>query len=88
VREPWEAEIASIPGSILVPLGTLAYDPAGAIAASAALDIGKPIVVYCHHGIRSATGRELLESSGIPASHLLGGIDAWAREIDQEMAQY
>ena len=88
VREPWEAELASIPGSILVPLGILASDPAGAIAASAMLDIGKPIVVYCHHGIRSATGRELLESSGIAASHLLGGIDAWAREIDREMERY
>ena len=88
VRELWEAEIASIPGSILIPLGTLAHDPAGAIAASAMLDIGKPIVVYCHHGIRSATGRELLEGSGIPASHLLGGIDAWAREIDREMERY
>lgn len=88
VREPWEAELASIPGSILVPLGTLASDPAGAITATAALETGKPIVVYCHHGIRSATGRDLLEASGIAASHLLGGIDAWAREIDQEMERY
>ncbi len=88
VREPWEAEIASIPGSILVPLGTLASDPAAVIAASAALDTGKPLVLYCHHGIRSATGRELLERSGIAASHLLGGIEAWASDIDSEMARY
>ena len=88
VREPWEAEIASIPGSILVPLGTLASDPAGAIAAAATLETGKPLVVYCHHGIRSATGRELLERSGIAASHLLGGIDAWASDIDSAMARY
>lgn len=85
VREPWEAELASIPGSILVPLGVLSFDPVGAMAG---IDQSKPIVVYCHHGIRSANGRELLESHGIAASHLAGGIDAWAREIDREMIRY
>lgn len=79
VREPWEAAIASIPGSVLVPLGTLG---------EAELDGGGPIVVYCHHGVRSATARDLLAERGIPVTSLAGGIDAWARAIDPSMARY
>jgi adenylyltransferase/sulfurtransferase len=79
VREPWEAAIASIPGSVLVPLGTLS---------EAELDGGKPIVVYCHHGVRSATARDLLAERGIPTTSLAGGIDAWARAVDPSMARY
>ena len=35
------------------------------------------IVLYCHLGIRSNSARAWLESEGIPASHLQGGIEAW-----------
>ena len=79
VREPWEAEIAALPGSVLVPLGQLDEfegDPA------------QPVVVYCHHGVRSATARDQLEARGYAASHLAGGIDAWARDRDPDMARY
>jgi adenylyltransferase/sulfurtransferase len=79
VREPWEADIVSLEGSVLMPLATLD---------AAALDRSKPVVVYCHHGIRSATARAALESAGLDARHLAGGIDAWARELDPTMARY
>lgn len=79
VREPWEAEIVRLEGSVLMPLGEL--DPS-------ALDRGKPVVVYCHHGIRSAQARSLLAAHGFSASHLAGGIDAWARDLDPAMARY
>jgi adenylyltransferase/sulfurtransferase len=79
VREPWEAEIARLEGSVLMPLATLD---------ATALDRSKPVVVYCHHGIRSATARAALESAGLDARHLAGGIDAWARELDPTMARY
>ena len=79
VREPWEAELVSLPGSQLMPLGAL--DPT-------ALDPGKPVVVYCHHGIRSANARSTLAAAGFTASHLAGGIDAWARDIDPQMTRY
>lgn len=81
VREPWEAEIAALNGAVLIPLGTLE----GALDD---LDSTKPIVVYCHHGVRSASARALLAAHGFSASHLAGGIDAWARDLDPDMARY
>jgi adenylyltransferase/sulfurtransferase len=81
VREPWEAEIASLPGSILVPLGILSSH-------LDAIDPALPVVVYCHHGVRSASARQLLADHGFTASHLSGGIDAWSREIDPSLARY
>ncbi|MEP6481372.1 MAG: ThiF family adenylyltransferase [Rhodoglobus sp.] len=79
VREPWEAEIASLPGSVLMPLASLD---------ATSLDATKPVVVYCHLGIRSANAREFLASQGLTVSHLAGGIDAWARDLDPEMTRY
>lgn len=81
VREPWEAGIASLPGATLIPLGTLEH-------ALDELEPGKPIVVFCHHGVRSANARSLLAAHGFDASHLVGGIDAWSREIDPEVPRY
>ena len=81
VREPWEADIASIPGSVLIPLSALE----GAVDA---LDSSRPIVVYCHLGVRSAYARTMLVEHGIAASHLDGGIEAWAKAMDPDMARY
>jgi adenylyltransferase/sulfurtransferase len=81
VREPWEAAIASIPGSVLIPLSALE----GAIDE---IDTSKPVVVYCHLGVRSAYARAMLSKHSITASHLDGGIDAWAQTVDTDMARY
>ena len=82
VREVWEAAIAALPDALLVPLETLE-------AAIGGLDTSKNYVVYCHHGIRSATALQLLRDRGFAsARHLEGGIDAWARTVDAAMARY
>jgi molybdopterin/thiamine biosynthesis adenylyltransferase/rhodanese-related sulfurtransferase len=82
VRESWEAEIAQLPGALLIPLASLG----GAIDQ---LDPHAAVVVYCHHGIRSRSALALLRARGFDhAQHLDGGIDAWAREIDPTMARY
>ena len=81
VREPWEAEIARLPGSVLLPLGSLEE-------VLDAIDRSKPVVVYCHAGIRSASAVATLGTHGIPARSLVGGIDAWSRRIDPTMARY
>ena len=81
VREPWEAAIASLPGSTLLPLGSLETTLAG-------IDRSKPVVVYCHAGIRSASAVALLGEHGIPARSLVGGIDTWSRRIDPSVARY
>lgn len=81
VREPWEAEIARLPGSTLMPLGSLPETLHG-------LDPKTPVVVYCHHGIRSESALRLLLERGYAAVHLEGGIDAWSRLVDPTVPRY
>ncbi|WP_285035336.1 ThiF family adenylyltransferase [Plantibacter sp. ME-Dv--P-095] len=81
VREPWEAEIARLPGSTLMPLGSLPETLHG-------LDPKTPVVVYCHHGIRSESALRLLLERGYAAVHLEGGIDAWSRLVDPAVPRY
>lgn len=84
VREPWEADLASIPGSLLVPLAVVQRDPAG-VAARLGDD---PLVIVCHHGPRAEVARRALDAAGAPGLVLAGGIDAWARDIDGSLARY
>lgn len=83
VREPWEAETAQIPGSVLIPLGELT-------ARYGELDSDAQTVVYCHHGMRSAQALAFLQQTAgfANARHLDGGIDAWSREVDPAVARY
>ena len=82
VREPWEASIASIEGAQLIPLGMLGQS-------FESLDRDAPLVLYCHHGSRSARALELLRRSGFTkATHLSGGIDAFATQVDPSLARY
>jgi sulfur-carrier protein adenylyltransferase/sulfurtransferase len=82
VREPWEAELASIPGSILIPVGQLP-DRIGE------LDTDSDIVLYCHHGSRSDRALQFLERMEFThVRHLTGGIDAWAVKVDPTLPRY
>ncbi|WP_448006377.1 ThiF family adenylyltransferase [Agromyces bauzanensis] len=82
VREPWEAEIAAIPGAVLIPLGELG-ERAGE------LDPAASVVVYCHLGVRSQYAAEQLVSAGFGVvRNLAGGIDAWSRTVDPTVARY
>jgi adenylyltransferase/sulfurtransferase len=82
VREPHEWEIAHIDGAELVPLRQLA----GRIRS---LDPHRDIVTYCHRGMRSLQGLDLLRGAGFTrVRSLTGGIDAWAVEVDLGMARY
>lgn len=82
VREPFEFEIARIPGARLVPLGTLE-------SAISTLDRDRLLVMMCHHGVRSHAAASLLRSRGFaPVWNLAGGIDAWSREVDPTVPRY
>ena len=82
IREPWEAAIASIDGSELIPMGTLG-------SAIEQLDRDEPLVLYCHHGSRSAYALAALRRNGFTrATHLAGGIDEYARQVDPSLARY
>ena len=46
-------------------------------------------IVICHHGMRSFQVGNYLEGNGFTQiANLEGGVDAWAKTIDAEMAQY
>ena len=82
VREPWEFDICHIEGSTLIPLGSLTEKVEN-------VKTDKEIVVICHHGIRSLRAAIFLEHYGCDnVTNLTGGIDAWAKDIDQNMSQY
>ena len=52
------------------------------------LDPERELVVYCHHGLRSAAVVQWLRRQDIPALNLRGGIDAWAAEVDPALSRY
>jgi adenylyltransferase/sulfurtransferase len=82
VREPGEWAIARIDGATLVPLGTLER-------IVPTLDRHRETVVYCHHGIRSASAVRYLRSQGFErVSNLAGGIARWSLEVDASVPQY
>lgn len=84
VREPWEADIAEIPGSLLVPLDVVVRDAPGVVSRLG----DDPIVIVCHHGVRAEHARRLLVDAGARGLVLAGGIDAWARDADPSLARY
>lgn len=81
VREGWEWELARIQGARLMPLDDLDR-------AVNTLDREREIVVYCHHGTRSALAAEWLRHQGFRARNLSGGIDRWSREVDPSIRRY
>ncbi|GHD80439.1 adenylyltransferase/sulfurtransferase [Salinibacterium amurskyense] len=82
IREPFEYAIAAIETAELIPLGGL-----GDRLADIRTDI--PVVVYCHHGIRSERALRMLQSAGFTnIRHLVGGIDDYSQVIDPALARY
>ena len=82
VREPQELAICALADSLHIPMnqvpGHLERLPADG-----------PLVVLCHHGIRSMQVTRFLHHMGYTnAQNLAGGIDAWARDVEPGMARY
>lgn len=84
VRKPEEHVICQLPNSTLIPLADLLSRMAEIQPPD-----GVPIVVYCHHGIRSQTGAALCERAGLfPVYSLAGGIEAWSLQVDPSVPRY
>jgi molybdopterin/thiamine biosynthesis adenylyltransferase/rhodanese-related sulfurtransferase len=87
VREPAEWEIARIPGAVLVPLDRLRDGRAA--GELAVVGGGKPIVLHCKSGGRSAQALRLARAAGFTdAVHVSGGVLAWIDEIDPGQPRY
>jgi len=82
VREPYEQEIATIGGE-LIPLNSV-------IESVAKIDQNKQVIIYCRSGKRSAEAiRTLEQARGFKNLYnLKGGILAYARQIDKNLATY
>ena len=82
VREAWEWEKARIEGATHIPMREVP-------ARVAELDPARSVVAVCHHGGRSMQVAMFLEKNGFARVHnLAGGVDAWARTVDQSMPVY
>jgi rhodanese-related sulfurtransferase len=83
-REVEENDLVAIEGSQLIPMSQLAERKNELDGKQAEL-----LVVYCHHGMRSAQTVAWLRQQGFgKAISMAGGIDAWALEIEPGMERY
>jgi len=80
-REPQEFEIARIDGATLIPMSELQHRVEE-------IPKDRPVVVYCHHGMRSMNVALWLRSKSVDAQSLAGGIDRWSVEIDPTVPRY
>jgi rhodanese-related sulfurtransferase len=82
VREHSELAICRIEGALHIPMGEVPER-------HEALPRDAPLIVLCHHGMRSLSVVQYLETKGFKnAINLAGGIHAWAVDVDPEMRQY
>ncbi len=83
VRNLNEYDICRLPQATLIPMNTIPNNVKR-------IPQDRPVVVHCHHGTRSANVIQYLEQNHGFRNliNLEGGIDAWAREVDETMAVY
>ncbi|PWK22126.1 adenylyltransferase/sulfurtransferase [Arcicella aurantiaca] len=83
VRNLNEYEICRIEGSVLIPMSNIPTNVKH-------IPRDRTVVVYCHHGFRSASVIDYLsQNHGFNnLQNLTGGINAWANEIDETMEVY
>jgi adenylyltransferase/sulfurtransferase len=83
VRETAEYDIASIPGTKLIPLGQV-------VTRMNEIDPARETVMHCKGGVRSAKAIAALKEAGFPGRliNLKGGITAWSDEVDPSVAKY
>ncbi len=82
VRTHFEFSLARLTGSTLIPIQELED------RLDEALELAQPVVVLCHHGVRSFSASEFLRSQGVRATSVRGGIEAWSVEIDTTVPRY
>jgi rhodanese-related sulfurtransferase len=82
VREPWEHQICRIEDARLLPMQEIP-------ARWHELPRDRAIVVMCHHGMRSLqVGNYLLRAGLSNIYNLMGGIAAWADQVEPAMPRY
>jgi rhodanese-related sulfurtransferase len=83
VREPEEHRICRISDATLIPMREVSkqFDRLE--------EAPTPLIVFCHHGVRSLTVVSWLREQGLTeCQSMAGGIDAWSREVDPAVVRY
>ncbi len=84
VREEDEYALCRITGSILAPLSRFAE-----IYQTVLPYLNEPVILHCHHGVRSARAAQFLEGKGYTEVYNMeGGIEGWSREVDASVPRY
>ena len=82
VREPDEIAIAFLKGALIRPMSQ-------ADRWIDTLPREQPMVIFCHHGIRSMHVANALASRGhANVINMSGGIDLWSVQVDPEVPRY
>ncbi|MCQ9328855.1 rhodanese-like domain-containing protein [Pelistega suis] len=82
VRQDDEVAYAHIKGYQHIPMHLIPIR-------HAEINDDKPLVIYCHHGMRSYQVGLFLANMGFENIYnLQGGIDAWSKEIDPSVPLY
>jgi len=83
-RTAEEHDTAKIAGSLNLPMQEL---PERVAELSAWKD--RPIIVHCHHGMRSLRVAKWLREQGFAlAQSMRGGIDGWSIDVDPTVPRY
>ena len=82
VREPFEVAIASIEGTLKIPMNSVPER-------INELDPEKELIIHCKSGVRSAKVCDYLSENNFnKLINVKGGIKAWAKEIDPSVSIY
>lgn len=82
VRDGWEVALSRLANAVHIPMDEIELR-------ADELSKQDDIVVYCHHGVRSAAVADYLRQLGYgKAVNLAGGIDEWARQVEPGMRRY
>lgn len=81
-RRPPELALAKIEGATWIPM----EETPARLAEFRALK--QPVVIHCHHGVRSLRVAQFLRENGIAADSMAAGIDQWSLAVDAGVARY
>ncbi len=91
VREAWERALVKLdrPEEVHLPMSALAAGGEALLRDALPGEARPPLVVVCHHGIRSARVVAWLLSLGWrEVFSLAGGLEAYARQVDASIGRY
>ncbi|MCP1660545.1 rhodanese-like domain-containing protein [Neisseria perflava] len=83
VRTDEETQICALPDALHIPMNLIP------LRHNELPDDDIPLVIYCHHGIRSLHTAMYLADVGFDNLYnLQGGIDAWSTQVDENVPRY